>query len=134
MAQSVNAWLQSTIDEYKFSIRDATVDFYLADAALNRPGADLSQLKSYNSLCLDMANLCLQNGDDHSYLHALSKLHNRLIVEINNSDRSELFRVQSYHFARHTLKLICQYYATLGIWEKATAFQTDFVKRVPFQL
>ncbi len=134
MAQSVNAWLQSKIDEYKFSVRDATVDFYLADAALNRPTADVSQLKSYNLLCLNMANLCLQNGDDHSYLHALGKLHNRLIHEINNSQRSELFQVQSYHFARHTLKLICQYYAMLGIWEKATALQTDFVKRVPFHL
>ncbi|KAB7898834.1 hypothetical protein GA565_09090 [Rouxiella sp. S1S-2] len=134
MAQSVNAWLQAKIDEYKFNVRDATVDFYLADAALKRDDADISQLKSYNSLCLDMANLCLQNGDDPSYLHALCKLHNQLILEINNPQRSELFHVQSYHFARHTLKLICQYYAMMGIWEKATAFQTDFVKRVPFQL
>jgi Tfp pilus assembly protein PilX len=58
MAQSVNAWLQAKIDEYKFNVRDATVDFYLADAALSRPEADINQLKGYNSLCLDMANLC----------------------------------------------------------------------------
>ena len=134
MAQSVNAWLQSKIDEYKSSVRDATVDFYMADAALRRPDAHLCQLKRLNSICLDMANLCLQNGDDHSYLHALCKLHNRLILEINSVGRCELFRVQSYHFARHTLKLICQYYAMMGIWEKATVFQTDFAKRVPFQL
>jgi hypothetical protein len=42
--------------------------------------------------------------------------------------------VQSYHFARHTLTLICQKYAMEGTWEKANAFQKDFVKRVPFQL
>ncbi|MFZ4832947.1 hypothetical protein [Rouxiella sp. Mn2063] len=134
MVQSINAWLQHKIDEYKFTIRDATVDFYLAQAALQREEADIGQLKRYNNISLDMANLCLQNGDDHSYLHALSKLHNRLILEINSPHRKDLFRVQSYHFARHTLKLICQYYAMMGIWEKATAFQTDFVKRVPFQL
>jgi hypothetical protein len=134
MTQSVNAWLQTKIDEYKFSVRDATVDFYMAEAALQRVDADISQLKRFNSICLDMANMCLQNGDDHSYLHALCKLHNRLILEINTAHRNELFRVQSYHFARHTLKLICHYYAMMGIWEKATAFQTDFVKRVPFQL
>jgi len=134
MAQSVNAWLQGKIDEYKSNVRDATVDFYMADAALRRPDAHLCQLKRFNNICLEMANLCLQNGDDHSYLHALCKLHNRLILEINSVVRCELFRVQSYHFARHTLKLLCQYYAMMGIWEKATAFQTDFAKRVPFQL
>ena len=64
-----------------------------------------------------MANLCLENGDDDSYLHALSKLHNRLIVEINNPQRCQLFRVQSYHFARHTLTLICQKYAMEGTGE-----------------
>ncbi|NMP28816.1 hypothetical protein GW590_18315 [Rahnella sp. SAP-1] len=134
MALSINAWLQGKIDEYKFTVRDATVDYYMADAALKRPDADISQLKGYNSLCLDRANICLQNGDDPSYLHALCKLHNRLILEINNPQRNELFRIQSYHFARHTLKMICRYYAMMGIWDKATAFQTDFVKRVPFQL
>ncbi len=134
MTQCVNAWLQKKIDEYKCSVRDATVDFYLTEAALRREDADIAQLKRFNTHCLDMANLCLQNGDDHSYVHALCKLHNRLILEINTPHRIELFRVQSYHFARHTLKLICHYYAMMGIWEKAKAFQTDFVKRVPFQL
>lgn len=29
-------WLHHQIDEYKFQIRDATVDFYMAEARLNR--------------------------------------------------------------------------------------------------
>jgi hypothetical protein len=131
---SMNAWLLGKIDDYKFSVRDATVDFYMAEASLRRPECNINHLKRYNNVSLNMANLCLENGDDESYLHALSKLHNRLIVEINNPQRCQLFRVQSYHFARHTLTLICQKYAMEGTWEKANAFQKDFVKRVPFQL
>lgn len=134
MAISMNAWLLGKIDEYKFNIRDVTVDFYMAEAALQRPECNINHLKRYNGISLGMANLCLENGDDESYLHALSKLHNRLIIEINNSQRCQLFRVQSYHFARHTLTLICQKYSMEGGWDKATAFQKDFVKRVPFQL
>ncbi len=127
MTLSINAWLLGKIDDYKFSVRDATVDFYMAEAALRRPECNIDHLKRYNSVSLTMANLCLENGDDDSYLHALSKLHNRLIVEINNPQRCQLFRVQSYHFARHTLTLICQKYAMEGTWEKANAFQKDFV-------
>ncbi|GAA3892462.1 hypothetical protein GCM10022405_17390 [Gibbsiella dentisursi] len=134
MTLSINAWLLNKIDQYKFSVRDATIDFYMAEAALKRPGCDIEHLKRYNSVSLNMANLCQENGDDESYLHALSKLHNRLIIEINNPDRCQLFRVQSYHFARHTLQLICHQYAIEGTWDKANAFQKDFVKRVPFQL
>ncbi|GAA3603013.1 MAG: hypothetical protein ACRC0C_17200 [Gibbsiella quercinecans] len=134
MTISINAWLLNKIDQYKFSVRDATIDFYMAEAALKRPGCDIEHLKRYNSVSLNMANLCQENGDDESYLHALSKLHNRLIMEINNPDRCQLFRVQSYHFARHTLQLICHQYAIEGTWDKANAFQKDFVKRVPFQL
>ncbi|MEE4410124.1 MULTISPECIES: hypothetical protein [Serratia] len=134
MTISISAWLLGKIDDYKFSVRDATVDFYMAEASLRRPECNINHLKRYNNVSLNMANLCLENGDDESYLHALSKLHNRLIVEINNPQRCQLFRVQSYHFARHTLTLICQKYAMEGTWEKANAFQKDFVKRVPFQL
>lgn len=134
MTISINAWLLNKIDQYKFSVRDATIDFYMTEAALKRPGCDIEHLKRYNSVSLNMANLCQENGDDESYLHALSKLHNRLIMEINNPDRCQLFRVQSYHFARHTLQLICHQYAIEGTWDKANAFQKDFVKRVPFQL
>ncbi len=36
MTLSVSAWLQCKIDDYKFSVRDITVDFYLAEAKLNR--------------------------------------------------------------------------------------------------
>ena len=34
---SMNAWLLGKIDDYKFSVRDATVDFYMAEASLRRP-------------------------------------------------------------------------------------------------
>lgn len=134
MTVSINAWLRGKIDEYQFNMRDATVDFFMAEARLGRPECNVNHLKRYNSVSLAMANLCLQNGDDESYLHSLSKLHNRLILEVNNLQRCYLFRVQGYHFARHTLRLICAHYSLQGTWEKATAFQTDFVKRVPFQL
>ena len=30
MTLSVSAWLQHKIDEYQFSVRDITVDFYMA--------------------------------------------------------------------------------------------------------
>lgn len=130
--QSVNAWLQHQIDEYKFSIRDITVDFYMAEARLNRPESHIDQLRCYHNACMEMITLCQKNGDDESYLHALSKLHNRLIKEINNERRCHLFRVQSYYFARNTLKLICHQLSIEGAWDKATAFQTDFVRRVPF--
>lgn len=39
MTLSINAWLLGKIDEYKFSVRDATVDFYMAEAALRRRNA-----------------------------------------------------------------------------------------------
>ncbi|KAA9001238.1 hypothetical protein FJU30_08345 [Affinibrenneria salicis] len=129
---SANAWLQQKIDQYKHNIRDATVDFYMAEARLNNSDSHIDHLRRYNNACMEMAELCLQNGDDESYLHALVKLHNRLIKEINREERCHLFRVQSYYFARHTLKLICHQLSLQGSWEKATAFQTDFVKRVPF--
>ncbi|MFC0227086.1 hypothetical protein [Serratia aquatilis] len=134
METSIKAWLLSKIDEYKFGLRDATVDFYMAETALRRPECSLNHLKHYNNVSLALANLCLENGDDESYLLALSKLHNRMIIEINNSQRCQLFRAQSYHFARYSLTLICQKYSMEGVWEKANALQQDFAKRVPFQL
>lgn len=130
--QSVNAWLQHQIDEYKFLIRDVTVDFYMAEARLNRQESHIDHLRRYHNACMEMIDLCRKNGDDESYLHALVKLHNRLIKEINNERRCHLFRVQSYYFARNTLKLICHQLSLEGSWDKATAFQTDFVRRVPF--
>lgn len=48
MNVSVNAWLQYKIDEYKFAVRDITVDFYLAQAKLNRPDCSLDQLRNFN--------------------------------------------------------------------------------------
>jgi len=133
MTRSFNAWLMSTIDDYKAHVRDATVDFFMAEAPLKRAECTVQQLKHFNGVSLDMANLCFSNGDDESYLHALNKLHNRLISEINNSQRCQLFRTQSYHFARHTLTLICQQYAREGTWSKANAFQKDFANRVRHQ-
>lgn len=130
---TMNTWLLSKIGEYKFSLCDATVDFHIAETALKRTKCNINHLKRYNSVSLNMANLSLENGDDENYLHVLSKLHNRLIIELNNLQRSPLFRVQSYHFACHTLMLICQKYAREGVWEKANAFQQDFVKRIPLQ-
>ena len=55
MNVSINAWLQYKIDEYKFAVRDITVDFYLAQAKLNRPDCSLDQLRNFNDTCLDMA-------------------------------------------------------------------------------
>lgn len=134
MDTPIKAWLLSKIDEYNFCLRDATVDFHMAETALRQPECSLNHLKHYNNVSLALANLCLENGDDESYLLALGKLHNRLIIEINNSQRCQLFRVQSYHFARYSLTLICQKYSMEGVWEKANALQQDFAKRVPFQL
>lgn len=111
MTYSFIAWLLGKIDDYKFSVRDATVDFYMAEAAFTPPYCNVKHLKRFKNISLTMANLCFENGDDKSYLNALSNLHNRLILELNDSQRCLLFRVQSYHFARHTLTLICQKYA-----------------------
>ena len=80
MNLSMSAWLQHKIDEYKFSVRDITVDFYMAQAKLNRPECTIEQLRKFNDTCLDMAELCQLNGDDQSYLHAMGKLHQRLVV------------------------------------------------------
>lgn len=38
MTLSINAWLLGKIDDYKFSVRDATVDF-MAEAALRHRNA-----------------------------------------------------------------------------------------------
>lgn len=130
--QSVNAWLQHQIDEYNLLIRDVTVDFYMAEARLNQQESHIDHLRRYNNACMEMIDLCRKNGDDESYLHALVKLHNRLIKYINNEERCYLFRVQSYYFARNTLKLICHQLSLEDSWDKATAFQTDFVRRVTF--
>ncbi|PKH27026.1 hypothetical protein CIG19_01610 [Enterobacterales bacterium CwR94] len=128
MNVSLNAWLQHKIDEYKFSVRDITVDFYMAQARLNRPECSITQLRKYNDTCLDMADICQQNGDDQSYLHAMSKLHTRLVQEMSNPDREQLFRVQAYQLARHSLTRLCHQLALSGDWDKATSLQSDFVK------
>ena len=80
MSLSVSAWLQHKLDEYRFSVRDLTVDFYLAQAKLNRAECTLQQLRQFNDTCLDMAEICQLNGDDQSYLHAMGKLHHRLFA------------------------------------------------------
>ncbi|QKJ87029.1 hypothetical protein PMPD1_2081 [Paramixta manurensis] len=129
MNVSVNAWLQGKIDDYKFSVRDITVDFYMAQARLNRPDCSLTQLRKFNDTCLDMAELCQLNGDDQSYLHALGKLHHRLLQELGNAERDKLFRMQAWQLARHSLTQLCHHLTLCGDWEKATALQSDFVKR-----
>ncbi|WP_034947828.1 hypothetical protein [Erwinia oleae] len=129
MTLSVNAWLQHKIDEYKFSVRDITIDFYMAQAKINRPECTLEQLRKYNDTCLDMAELCQLNGDDRSYLHALGKLHHRLLLELGNAGRERLFRMQAWQLGRHTLTRLCHQLALDGDWEQATRLQSDFVKQ-----
>ncbi|KAB8307480.1 hypothetical protein EH228_15985 [Erwinia endophytica] len=128
MNLSINAWLQHKIDEYKFSVRNITVDFYMVQAKLNRPECTLEQLRKFNDTCLDMADLCQLNGDDQSYLHALGKLHQRLLQELGNTSRERLFRMQAWQLARHSLTRLCHQLAINGQWDKATALQSDFVK------
>ena len=128
MNLSMSAWLQHKIDEYTFSIRDITVDFYKAQAKLNRPECTIEQLRKFNDTCLDMAELCQLNGDDLSYLHAMGKLHQRLVAELSNTSRERLFRMQAWQLARHSLSRLCHQLALNGEWDKATVLQSDFVK------
>jgi len=128
MNLSMSAWLQHKIDEYKFSVRDITVDFYMAQAKLNRPECTIEQLRKFNDTCLDMAELCQLNGDDQSYLHAMGKLHQRLVVELSNTSRERLFRMQAWQLARHSLSRLCHQLALNGEWDKATVLQSEFVK------
>ncbi|NIF20074.1 MULTISPECIES: hypothetical protein [Pantoea] len=128
MSLSVSAWLQHKIDEYQFSVRDLTVDFYMSQAKLNRDDCTIQQLRQFNDTCLDMAEICQLNGDDQSYLHALGKLHHRLVQEMGNSDREQLFRIQAYQLARLSLTRLCHQLALSGEWDKATELQSDFVR------
>jgi len=128
MTPSVSAWLQHNIDAYRFSIRDITVDFYMAQAKLDRTDCSLEQLRRFNDTCLDMAEICALNGDDRSYLHALGKLHHRLVQEIGNAEREHLFRVQAYQLARLSLTRLCHQLALCGEWDRATRLQSDFIR------
>ncbi|MEJ1267772.1 hypothetical protein WDV93_12255 [Pantoea ananatis] len=128
MSLSVSAWLQHKLDEYRFSVRDLTVDFYLAQAKLNRAECTIQQLRQFNDTCLDMAEICQLNGDDLSYLHAMGKLHHRLVEEMQNPDRDRLFRIQAYQLARLSLTELCHQLAITGEWEQATVLQSEFVR------
>lgn len=128
MSLSVSAWLQHKLDEYRFSVRDLTVDFYLAQAKLNRAECTIQQLRQFNDTCLDMAEICQLNGDDLSYLHAMGKLHHRLVQEMQNLDRNRLFRIQAYQLARLSLTQLCHQLAITGEWERATLLQSEFVR------
>jgi len=128
MNLSMSAWLQHKIDEYTFSVRDITVDFYMAQAKLNRPDCSIEQLRKFNDTCLDMAELCQLNGDDQRYLHAMGKLHHRLVQEMGNADRDRLFRIQAYQLARLSLTRLCHQLALSGEWDQATSLQSDFVR------
>ncbi|WP_414146856.1 hypothetical protein ACMGGR_11125 [Erwinia sp. BNK-24-b] len=129
MKLSISAWLQHKIDEYQFSVRDITIDYYMAQAKLNRSDCSLEQLRKYNDTCLDMAELCQLNGDDQSYLHALGRLHQRLLQELGNNQRERLFRMQAWQLARHTLSRLCHQLALSGEWEKATLLQSEFMRQ-----
>lgn len=128
MSLSVSAWLQHKLDEYRFSVRDLTVDFYLAQAKLNRAECTIQQLRQFNDTCFDMAEICQLNGDDLSYLHAMGKLHHRLVEEMQNPDRDRLFRIQAYQLARLSLTQLCHQLAITGEWEQATVLQSEFVR------
>ena len=128
MSLSVSAWLQHKLDEYRFSVRDLTVDFYLAQAKLNRAECTIQQLRQFNDTCLDIAEICQLNGDDLSYLHAMGKLHHRLVEEMQNPDRDRLFRIQAYQLARLSLTQLCHQLAITGEWEQATVLQSEFVR------
>lgn len=128
MNLSMSAWLQHKIDEYTFSIRDITVDFYMEQAKLNRPGCTIEQLRRFNDTCLNMAELCQLNGDDQSYLHAMGKLHQRLVVELSNTSRERLFRMQAWQLAHRSLSRLCHKLMLNGEWNKATVLQSEFVK------
>ncbi|MGP0151855.1 hypothetical protein [Pantoea ananatis] len=128
MSLSVSAELQHKLDEYRFSVRDLTVDFYLAQAKLNRAECTIQQLRQFNDICLDIAEICQLNGDDLSYLHAMGKLHHRLVQEMQNPDRDRLFRIQAYQLARLSLTQLCHQLAITGEWERATLLQSEFVR------
>lgn len=128
MNVSMSAWLQHKIDEYTSSVRDLTVDFYMTQAKLNRPECTIEQLRKFNNTCLDMAELCQLNGDDRSYLHAMAKLHQRLVNELSNTSRERLFRMQAWQLARHSLSRLCHQLMLSGEWNKATELQNEFVK------
>ena len=128
MNLSMSAWLQHKIDQYKSSVRDITVDFYMAQAKLNRPECTIEQLRKFNDTCLDMAELCQLNGDDQSYLHAMGKLHQRLVIELSDTTRERLYRMQAWQLARHSLSRLCHQLALNGEWDKATLLQSEFVK------
>jgi len=75
-----------------------------------------------------MAEICQLNGDDLSYLHAMGKLHHRLVEEMQNPDRDRLFRIQAYQLARLSLTQLCHQLAITGEWEQATVLQSEFVR------
>lgn len=114
MTLSVSAWLQLKIDDYHFSIRDITIDFWLAQARLNRADCTLDHLRAFNDTCVKMANICQLNGDDQSYLHALGQLYHRLVQEMGNGERERLFRIQAYQLARPSLVRLCHHLSLMG--------------------
>ena len=52
MNLSMSAWLRHKIDEYKFSVCDLTVDYYMTQAKSDRPECIPGQLRKYNDTCL----------------------------------------------------------------------------------
>ncbi|MGM3176220.1 hypothetical protein [Dickeya lacustris] len=129
---SFNAWLQTQIDDYRRQLRNITMEFYLAELSLERDDSDVSDLRHYYLTGTQMADLSMKQGDDASYLFSMIKVHQRLIIEINSTERTRLFRVQSYYFARQTLQCICNQFSLMGLWDNVTAFQADFMQRVVF--
>lgn len=123
----ISPWLQYKIDRYTFALRDITADLSVAQTKLNLTGCTIEQLHKFNDLCLDMAELCQLNGDDRSYLHAMGKLHLRLVIELSNGSRERLFRMQAQLLARHSLSRLCHKLMLDGEWNTATVLQHQFV-------
>lgn len=127
-----NSWLKTHIDGYQIKLRDAKRDCYMAESALDYAENDVTRLQDYYRAGQSLLALSQQHGDDHHYLANLLRLHQRLILEINNAQRPHLFRLQSYQFARQTLQQACQFFGVQGCWRKVIALQTDFAQRVTF--
>lgn len=58
----------------------------------------------------------------------MGKLHQRLVIELSDTTRERLYRMQAWQLARHSLSRLCHQLALNGEWDKATLLQSEFVK------
>ncbi len=122
---SFDAWLSQKIQDYRFDMEDATVDFFIAENRLNLKPEKISYIEGYFAKCMTLASIAYANGDESSYVQALRKNYSRMInaAEIlKNIDA----RVKTYKLARHSLKLICKHYNQLGDYQSETQIRSHF--------